>query len=118
MVTCVARLNVDPGLVSAIENLVATRRSELGSPWRALTSFDQAVLYLVWIHHDFTFAQLGARFGVWTDQVWAYANETAVTLAARAPDPTQALREAGPDRHAVLDGTLIATDRCAAPPAG
>ncbi|MBR7825455.1 transposase [Actinospica sp. MGRD01-02] len=118
MVTYVARLNVDPDVVSAIENLVATRRSEIGSPWRALTSFDQAVLYLVWIRHDFTFAELGAHFGVSTDRAWAYATETAEVLADKAPDLAQGLSEAGPERHAVLDGTLIATDRCSSAPAG
>lgn len=118
MVTYRAVLNVDPDVVSAIENLVATRRSEIGSPWRALTSFDQAVLYLVWIHHDFTFAELAAHFGISTDRAWAYATETAHILAGQAPDLEHGLREAGPQRHAVLDGTLIATDRCTTPPAG
>ncbi len=118
MVTYRAVLNVDSDVVSAIENLVATRRSEIGSPWRALTSFDQAVLYLVWIRHDFTFAELGAHFGVSTDRAWAYANETADVLAAQAPDLAEGLRAAGPNRRAVLDGTLVATDRCASTPAG
>jgi hypothetical protein len=117
MVTYRAVLDVDPDVVSAIENLVATRRSEIGSPWRALTSFDQAVLYLVWIRHDFTFAELGAHFGISTDRAWAYAHETADVLARHAPDLAQGLREAGAGRHAVLDGTLIATDRCTSAPA-
>ena len=118
MVTYRAVLDVDPDVVSAIENLVATRRSEIGTPWRALTSFDQAMLHLVWIHHDFTFAEPGAHFGISTDRAWAYAMETADVLAREAPDLAQGLREAGPDRRAVLDGTLIATDRCASAPAG
>ena len=118
MITYRAALDVDPDVVSAIENLVATRRSEIGSPWRVLTCFDQAVLYLVWVHHDFTFAELGAHFGISTDRAWAYATETADILAAQAPDLTRGLHGAGPQRHAVLDGTLIATDRCASTPAG
>ena len=69
-------------MVSAIENLVATRRSEIGTPWRALTSFDQAVLYLVWILHDFMFEQFGEHFSVSTDRAWAYATETADVSAA------------------------------------
>ena len=118
MVTYRAVLDVDPDVVSAIENLIATRRSEVGSPWRALTSFDQAVLYLVWVRHDFTFAELGAHFGVSTDRAWAYATETMDVLARQAPDLGEGLRAAGPERHAVLDGTLIATDRCSSVPAG
>ena len=118
MVTYRAVLDVDPDVVSAVENLVATRRSEVGSPWRALTSFDQAVLYLVWVRHDFTFAELGAHFGVSTDRAWAYATETMDVLARQAPDLAEGLRTAGSERHAVLDGTLIATDRCSSVPAG
>ena len=76
------------------------------------------MLYLVWVLHDFTFEQLGKHFSVSTDRAWAYATETADILAARAPDLPQGLRAADPQRHAVLDGTLIATDRCASAPAG
>jgi len=118
MVTYRAVLDVDPDVVSAIENVVATRRSEIGSPWRALTSFDQAVLYLVWVRHDFTFAELGAHFGISTDRAWAYATETMNVLARQAPDLAEGLRAAGPERHAVLDGTLISTDRCTSTPVG
>ena len=118
MVTYRAVLDVDPDVVSAIENLVATRRSEIGSPWRELTSFDQAVLYLVWVRHDFTFAELGAHFGVSTDRAWAYATETMDILALQAPDLTEGLPAARPGRRAMLDGTLIATDRCSSVPAG
>jgi hypothetical protein len=85
LITYRAALDVDPDVVSAIENLVATRRSEIGSPWRALTCFDQAVLYLVWVRHDFTFAEFGAHFGISADSAWEYATETADVLAARAP---------------------------------
>ena len=117
MISYRAALDVDPDVVSAIENLVATRRSEIGSPWRALTCFDQAVLYLVWVLHDFTFEQLGKHFSVSTDRAWAYATETADVLAAQAPDLARGLRATGPGRHAVLDGMLIATDRCTSVPA-
>ena len=118
MITYRAALDVDPDVVSAIENLIATRRSEIGSPWRALTCFDQAVLYLVWVRHDLTFAELGAHFGVSTDRAWAHATETMDVLARNAPDLAEGLRATGPERHAVLDGTLIATDRCSSIPAG
>jgi hypothetical protein len=118
MVTYRAVLDVDPDVISAIETLVATRGSEIGSPWRALTSFDQAVLYLVWIRHDFTFAELGAHFGVSTNRAKAYAHETTEILAGQAPDLAQDLRETRSQRHAVLDGTLITTERCADAPAG
>jgi len=62
VVTCRVTLDLPDELVSFAENVIATRRSELRSPRRALTSFDQAVLTLVWLRDGDTFAQLG--FGV------------------------------------------------------
>lgn len=50
MVTCRATLGLPDDLVSRLENLIAARRSELGVPWRRLTSSDQAVLVLVLVH--------------------------------------------------------------------
>ena len=75
-----------------VENVIATRRSELRSPWRALTCFDQAVLTLVWLRDGDTFAQLGPHCGISTDTAWRYAPEA---VAAR---------------RIVLDGTLPARD--------
>jgi len=112
-----AILDLPDELVSFVENVIATRRSELRSPWRALTSFDQAVLTLVWLRDGDTFAQLGSHFGVSTDTAWRYATEAMVALSALAPSLAEALREAGAARRMILDGTLISTVRCATKPA-
>jgi len=111
-----ATLDLPDELVSFVENVIATRRSELRSPWRALTSFDQAVLTLVWLRDGDTFAQLGSHFGISTDTAWRYATEAMSALSALAPSLTDALREAGPARRMILDGTLISTVRCATKP--
>jgi hypothetical protein len=116
VVTYRATLDLPDELVSFVENVIAARRSEKRSPWRALTSFDQAVLTLVWLRDGDTFAQLGAHFGVSTDTAWRYATEAMRALATLAPDLATALREAGPARRMVLDGTLIPIDRCASAP--
>jgi DDE superfamily endonuclease/Helix-turn-helix of DDE superfamily endonuclease len=118
VVTYRATLALPDELVSFVENVVAARRSELRSPWRALSSFDQAVLTLVWLRDGDTFAELGAHFGISTDTAWRYATEAVRALAALAPDLAAALRETGPARRMVLDGTLIPIHRCASPPPG
>lgn len=118
MVTYRATLDLPDELVSFVENVIAARRSDLRSPWRAVASFDQAVLTLVWLRDGDTFAQLGSHFGVSTDTAWRYATEAMGALAALAPDLATALREAGPERRMILDGTLIATWRCASAPTG
>ncbi|MGW1871188.1 helix-turn-helix domain-containing protein [Streptomyces mauvecolor] len=84
MVPYRAALDVPDDLVSWLENLIATRRSKLGSPWRALTSYDQAVMVLVWFAKGDTFAQLGSHFRVSTDTAWRYVNEAVDVLAPLA----------------------------------
>jgi hypothetical protein len=113
VVTYRATLDLPDDLISWLENLIATRRSELGGAWRALTSYDQAVMVLVWMAKGDAFAQLGAHFGVSTDTAWRYVHEGIDVLAACAPDLADALRAAGEQRRLLLDGTLIRTWRCA-----
>jgi hypothetical protein len=118
VVTYRAILDLPDELVSFVENVIATRRSELRSPWRVLTSFDQAVLTLVWLRDGDTFAQLGRHFGVSTDTAWRYATEAMRALSAHAPSLADALCQAGAERRLILDGTLIAMPRCAIKPEG
>ena len=118
MVAYCAVVDLPDELVSFVGNVIATRRSEVRSPWRALTSFDQAVLALVWLRDGDTFAQLGRHFGISTDTAWRYATEAMRALSDQAPTVADALEKAGPTRRMILDGTLIPTYRCAARPAG
>jgi hypothetical protein len=115
-----AMLDVPMELVSYLENLIATRRSELRSPWRKLTSYDQAVLTLVGLRDGDTFAQLAAHFGVGLATAWRYVDESMTVLTAQAPTLAETLREVATTGwpHGILDGALIPTDRCATPPAG
>ncbi len=112
MVTYRAILDLPDALVSWVEDLIGTRRCEIGSPWRALTSFDQAVMLLVYLAHGEMFAQLGNCFGVSTDTAWRYVNEGIEILAGQAPTLADAISAAGPDRRLLLDGTLVPTWRC------
>lgn len=114
MITYRATLDVPADLVSWLENLVATRRSERGGSAYALTSFDQAVMTLVWFAKGDTFAELGAHFGVSTDTAWRYVGDTIEALAVLAPTLADAVNASGETRRLLLDGTLIPTWRCAA----
>ncbi|GAA2934315.1 transposase family protein [Streptomyces thioluteus] len=114
MVTYRATLDLPGDLVSWLENLIATRRSELGGSWRKLTSYDQAVMVLVHLANGDAFARLGTHFGVSTDTAWRYVNEGIDVLSAHAPTLADAVQAAGPRRRLLLDGTLIRTWRCAA----
>ncbi|MFE7404230.1 transposase family protein [Streptomyces sp. NPDC057557] len=83
-----------------------------------MTSYDQAVMVLVWFAKGDTFAQLGSHFGVSTDTAWRYVNETVEALAPLAPPLEQAPAASGERRRLLLDGTLIPTWRCAGLPPG
>jgi hypothetical protein len=114
VVTYRASLDVPADLVSWLENLIATRRSERGGAGYALTSFDQAVLTLVWFAKGDTYAELGAHFGVSTDTAWRYVGDTIDALVSLAPTLADAIDACGEQRRLLLDGTLIRTWRCAA----
>ncbi|WP_419998338.1 helix-turn-helix domain-containing protein [Streptomyces boninensis] len=85
MVTYRATLDVPSDLVSWLENQIATRQDDARGTWRALTSWDQAVMFLVFLAKGDTFAQLGAQFGVATDTAWRYVNEAIDALTGLAP---------------------------------
>lgn len=66
-VTYRATPDLPDALVSWLEDQVGIRRCEIGSPWRKLTSLDQAVMLLVYLTKGDTFAQLATHFSVSTD---------------------------------------------------
>jgi hypothetical protein len=114
VITYRATLDVPEDLVSWVENVIAARRGERGGSWYALTSFDQAVMTLVWLVKDATYEQLAADFAVGVGTAHEYVNDTIDQLAHLAPALSDALGAAGPQRRLLLDGTLVPTWRCAA----
>lgn len=61
-----------------------------------------------------TLEQLAAGFGIGVATVWRYIHEAVTILAQRAPTLGEALRALTRGPYAILDGTLIRTDRVAA----
>jgi hypothetical protein len=96
--------------------VIRRHRAAIGSLWRKLNPGQQALLVLVHLRKGEPFAQVAAGFGVGTATAWKYVTETVALLAARAPELRQAVRAAVKAGYpfAVLDGTLIRTDRVAA----
>jgi hypothetical protein len=96
--------------------LIRRHRAAIGSLWRKLNPGQQALLVLVHLRKGEPFAQVAAGFGVGTATAWRYVTETVALLAARAPKLRKAVRDARKAGFpfAVLDGTVIRTDRVAA----
>jgi hypothetical protein len=111
-----AALPLSHQTLTFVSGLVRTHRREIGTPWRALTPAQQALLVLVHLRKGEPFAQVGAGFGVSTSTCWRYVNETVELLAGRAPKLRAALRKAAREKMAyvIIDGTLIPIDRIAA----
>jgi len=106
-----AMFDVPYELVEHVSWLIYARRRELGTQWRKLGCFKQALLALAYLRKNETFAQLGAGFGVSEAITWRYVDETLEVLAAWAPDLHEALVDLGEGDVVIVDGTLIPTDR-------
>ncbi|GAA3871578.1 IS5-like element IS470 family transposase [Streptomyces lacrimifluminis] len=84
---------------------------------RALGCFKQAVLVLRWFLDGTRLAQLARDNGLSASTSYRYLHEGLAVLAAGAPDLSTALERAKAAglTHLNLDGTVIRTDRVAAP---
>jgi hypothetical protein len=98
-----AALPLSHQTLTFVSGLVRTHRREIGSPWRALNSGQQALLVLVYLRKGEPFAEVGAGFGVSTTTCWRYVNETVELLAGRAPKLRAALRKAKRKGHGLRD---------------
>ena len=91
------------------------RRTRAGR--RALGCFKQAVLVLRWFLDGTRLAQLAGDNAIGGSTAYRYLHEGIDLLAARKPSLHSALLAAkmAGHSHINIDGTLIYTDRCAAP---
>lgn len=106
-----AALDLSPSAREFVADLVRRHRAELGSRWRRLPPGRQALLVLVYLRRNETFARLAAEFGVGAATAHRYVSEVVDLLAELAPDLRQALRIARRKAYVVLDGTLAPIDR-------
>jgi hypothetical protein len=101
-----------PGLLQVERQRRGTRAGR-----RALGCFTQAVLVLRWFLDGTRVAQLAADNAIGGSTAYRYLHEGIDVLAARRPTLHSALlaAKAAGYSHVNLDGTLVATDRVAAP---
>lgn len=118
MISYRGMLTVPRELVVFVSRLLRVERRARGTRTgaRALTCWKQAVFVLVWFGKREDLTVLGTGFGISRATAYRYRDEAVEVLAAQAPDLTCALERVAAEgwAHVVLDGTVIASDRCAA----
>ncbi|MGI5517320.1 HARBI1 family protein [Streptomyces sp. CA-106131] len=118
-VTYTAVLDVRRSTAEHLARLLRSHRTEVGTRRgrRALGCFKQAVLILRWFIDGTRLAQLARDNALSTSTAYRYLHEGLTVLAAGAPDLATALERAKAAglTHLNLDGTVIRTDRVAAP---
>ncbi|MEU4408648.1 transposase family protein [Streptosporangium sp. NPDC023963] len=116
MITYRATLDVSRDLVRHVATLLAAERRRRGTraDTRALTCFGQAVLVLRWFRDRTDPTALARDHHISRATAYRYLDEAIEILADQAPDLHQCLRHAQAQElpHLILDGTVIATDRC------
>jgi DDE superfamily endonuclease len=118
-VSYTAVLPVAEETVYFVSGLLATEHRQRGTRGRrrALGCYRQAVLVLRWFLDGTRLAQLAADNRIGRSTAYRYLHEGIDALAAAAPGLRGALlaARAADHPHVTVDGTLIHTDRCAAP---
>ena len=121
-VTYTAVLDVQRSTAEHVARLLRDHRTEVGTRRgrRALGCFKQAVLVLRWFVDGTRMSQLARDNGLSSSTTYRYLHEGLTVLAAGAPDLSTALERAKAAglTHLNLDGTVIRTDRVAAPGPG
>lgn len=109
-------LDVPLPLVLKVSGLLARHRQEIGTRrgTRALSCWKQAIFLLAWFRDKPDIRRLGQGLGISQATAYRYKDEGIAVLAARAPTLKEALDKAAEQGlpYLILDGTLIASDRC------
>jgi hypothetical protein len=112
-------LDVREETVYFLARLLMLRRRHLGTRRgrRALGGYRQAVLVIRWFLDGTRLAQLACDNGIGSSTAYRYLHEGIDALAGCAPDLAEArsAAKAAGAGHLNLDGTVVRTDRCAAP---
>ncbi|MFI0350979.1 transposase family protein [Actinomadura sp. 9N407] len=106
-----AALDLSRPTCDFVAGLIRRHRRRIGSRWRSVPEGRQALLVLVRLRRNETFAALASAFGIGVATAHRYVTEVVALLAELAPDLRQALRIAARKAFVILDGSLIATDR-------
>jgi hypothetical protein len=94
-----------------LADLLRAHRARRGTRYRRLSAGRQALLVLAHLRNGDTPARLAAGFAVSPTTAWRYIREAVDLLAATAPTLADAMAGIARLAYAILDGTLIRTDR-------
>lgn len=118
-ITYTAVLDVRRDTAESLARLLREHRDRLGTRknTRSLGAFKQAVLVLRWFVDGTRLSQPARDNGISLPTAYRYLHEGLTVLADHAPDLSTALERAAAAgyTHLNLDGTVIRTDRVAAP---
>jgi hypothetical protein len=98
-----------------LAELLRGHRARRGTRYRRLDAAGQALLVLAHLRNGDTPARLAVGFGIGTTTAWRYIREAVDLLAATAPTLAQAMVSIAKLAYAIVDGTLIRTDRLTGP---
>ncbi|GAA2404205.1 hypothetical protein GCM10010420_34550 [Streptomyces glaucosporus] len=111
MVPYPATLDVPHELIEHVAWLLYEHRRTRSTRRRKLGCFDQALLTLVHLRKNETFAQPGAGFGISQATAGRYVDEALEVPGSWAPGLHEAGTGPGEGDHVSVDGTPIPTDR-------
>jgi hypothetical protein len=94
-----------------LAELLRAHRRARRCRWRRLDPAGQALLALAHLRNGETPGRLAAGFGIGATTAWRYIREAVDLLAATAPTLAQAVERIARLAYAILDATLVATDR-------
>ena len=119
MIAYRATVDVSRELAWFVAKLLLAERQRRGTPRRsrALTCFWQAVLGLRWFRDRTAPDALARDHGISRATAYRYLDEVIAVLADEAPELREALERARAEGlpHVILDGAVIACDRCKEP---
>jgi hypothetical protein len=114
-----ATVDISRELAWFVAKLLLAEHRRRGTPRgsRALTCFWQAVLVLRWFRDRTAPDALAPDHGISRATAYRYLDEVIEVPADQAPDLREALERAREEGlpHVILDGTVIACDRCKEP---
>lgn len=106
-------MTVSSRALNLLAQALRRRRRELGTRWRRLDAWRQALLVVAHLRKNETYADLATGFAVGVSTVYRYIREGVTLLAAMAPTLEQAVAVAAGKAYVILDGSLLRIDRVA-----
>ena len=113
MLSYPSTISLSSRTLNHLADRIRSHRNQCRSRWRRLDPGRQALLALAHLRNGDTYTRLAAGFDIGVSTAWRYVQEAIALLAADADDLATAMHRIRRLAYAILDGTLIPTDRVA-----